>query len=289
MIRIGIARVSTKNQQCSGNSLTEQVQRLKQYDSTMPIYEFAQSAYNKSIFPQIRKMLKPNIEIVVLYCDRLSRKIAHCTEFITKELEPINGHVYAIADKIRTDTKEGTFEFYKKIMEGETLSHNIGIRVKDGLKHRKKPISHKYGENAYEKNNIRIIMEFYHSKTKVKDILEYFNANKIKRCENDTKNTWTTNKINIIIKENKKKQEYKNIFLFSDFKKELTAITNNKRKNETLLNSKNKKNKINVPEPDEEYECFVDCSSNFERKNNLNPYNNVRDNDNESDNDMDLD
>ena len=205
MKRIGIARVSTKTQQASGHSLTEQIQRLKQYDYTMPISEIAQSAYNKSIFPQIYEHLIENIEIVVLYCDRLSRKIEHCTDFITNKLNPINGHIYSIADNIRTNTKTGLFEFYKKIMDGETLSHNLGLRIKDGLKHKKKPniLKYKYGINKYEKNNINIIMDLYNNKTKIKNILNYLNENNIKRSENenDNKNKWSCNKISIIINE----------------------------------------------------------------------------------------
>jgi len=251
MFRIGIARVSTKTQQRSGNSLSEQVQRLRQYDSHMPIYEFAQSAYNKSIFPHIIQHIKNNTEIVVLYCDRLSRNVSDCSEFITKNLIPKNSYVYSISENIRTNTKTGKLEFLKKIVDGETLSHNLSLRVKDGLKHsKKKQPKKKYGSDNYENKNIKIIMDLYNDKIKYENILKYLKDNKINKFkDNSNKNKWSINFIKNLIKENKNKTEYKNKFNFNEFKKELEIIDK-------------QKNTKNEPEAEEdcECECFIDCS-----------------------------
>jgi hypothetical protein len=257
MLKLGVSRVSTQNQKNNGNSLIEQSIQLKQYDSNMPILEFCQSGYNKSIFSKIIPLLKPNMEIVVVYADRISRNLEHFTKFVSEHLEPINAYVYAISENLRTNTKSGKLEFYKKIMDGQTLSHNLGIRVKDGLKHRKTPminIRKKYGENEYQKKNVNVIMELYNNKQKTVKMLEFLKENNMKYNEIDIDcNSWSINKIKYIIKLNKNKEEYKHCFDFNNLKNEINNIISKKRKDNNKTSDTNKKSKINNA-PEEEIE-----------------------------------
>lgn len=260
MNKIGIIRVSTKNQKENGNSLLEQTNKLREYDANIQILEFTQSAYNKSIFPQIKPLLKPKMEIVVVYADRLSRNIDDCTDFIKNSLEPINAYIYALSENIKTNTKTGKLEFYKKIMDGQTLSHNLGMRVKDGLKHRK-TVPKKYGDSIFETNNIKLIINLYNDSynKNTNNIYEYLLENNIKRKEDDEDaSDWTKNKVKYIIKNYKNKPEYKNNFNLKTLINEIndindiTGMKNNKRTLSPLNTNNHKKIKIDDAEPEEE-------------------------------------
>ena len=265
--KIGIIRVSTKNQKENGNSLIEQKNKLKEYDNNMQIFEFSQSAYSKSIFPLIKSHIKPNTEIVVVYADRLSRNIDDCTKFITNVLDPVKAYVYAIYENIKTNTKQGRLEFYKKIMEGQTLSHNLGVRVKDGLKHSKYK-SKKYGDNKYEQEIINLILQLnddIKTKHKINKIVEYLQINKIKRKENETRVNWSKGQIKYIIKIHKNNNEYKTYkerFNLNNLATELkeAEMLPTKRKREVLDTDHiedNKKLKKDV-------DMFYDCQSQME-------------------------
>jgi DNA invertase Pin-like site-specific DNA recombinase len=251
--RIGIIRVSTKNQKENGNSLIEQKNKLKEYDNNIKILEFSQSAYSKSIFPHIIQHIKPNMEIVVVYADRLSRNIDDCTKFISEKLDPIKSYIYTLYENIKTNTKQGKLEFYKKIMEGQTLSHNLGVRVKDGLKHSTyKP--KKYGDSKFEKENIFLILKLNNDikeKNKINKIIEYLKTNNVKKNENDIIVNWKKGQINYIIKSYKNNEEYDSFskrFNLTDLITELNEVDNlssTKRKRDITINDENDNDNLN--------------------------------------------
>jgi DNA invertase Pin-like site-specific DNA recombinase len=224
MNKIGIVRVSTKKQE-NGSSLIEQENIIKNYaGNDIEIISFTQSGYNKSIFKKITPLIKNNTEIIICYADRLSRNINDTLTFFSNVLIPNNAYIYSINENINTKTETGQIDFYKKILDGQSLSANISKRVKASFKYKIK--RERYGNNIYEKNIIKQIIYQYNLYKKIIKVVEFLNINKIKRKENDIDDTfWTKGKVNYIIKNNKKNQnDLDSVFDFSKMLNELNDI-----------------------------------------------------------------